>query len=243
MDAGWLLPHELTETEIHDLHKAWAQAAKRSQQAGFEVIELHSAHGYLGHEFLSPVANKRTDRYGGSLENRMRFTLELVEQVRAAWPEDKPLFVRLSSVDGVDGGWVLEDSVALARELKKRGVDVIDCSSGGLLGSATAAKVKRRPGFQVPYAEAIRKQADMLTMTVGLILDPKFAEDVLQAGQADLIAIGREALYNPNWAVHAARSLGVESEFSFLPEQYGWWLDRRQKQLDLSLEAPAAKAG
>jgi 2,4-dienoyl-CoA reductase-like NADH-dependent reductase (Old Yellow Enzyme family) len=243
MDAGWLLPHELTETEIHDLHKAWAQAARRSQQAGFEVIELHSAHGYLGHEFLSPVANKRTDRYGGSLENRMRFTLELVEQVRAAWPEDKPLFVRLSSVDGVDGGWVLEDSVALARELKKRGVDVIDCSSGGLLGSATAAKVKRRPGFQVPYAEAIRKQADMLTMTVGLILDPKFAEDVLQAGQADLIAIGREALYNPNWAVHAARSLGVESEFSFLPEQYGWWLDRRQKQLDLSLEAPAAKAG
>jgi len=171
---------------------------------------------------------KRTDQYGGDRKGRMRFTLELAEILRAAWPQDKPLFVRVSSVDGVEGGWTLDDTVALAKELKVRGVDVLDCSSGGLMGSATAARVKRSLGFQVPFAERVRKEAGMTTMAVGLILDPHQAEQVLQSGQADLIAVGRQALYNPNWALHAEVALGVEGEYKSWPVQYGWWLDKRQ---------------
>src|SRR6267142_1690162 len=145
-------------------------------------------------------------------------------------------FVRVSSVDGVEGGWTLDDTVALAKELKARGVDVLDCSSGGLMGSATAARVKRNPGFQVPFAERVRKEAGMTTMAVGLILDPHQAEQVLQSGQADLIAVGRQALYNPNWALHAEVALGVQGEYESWPVQYGWWLDKRQHIL-----APEAK--
>jgi 2,4-dienoyl-CoA reductase-like NADH-dependent reductase (Old Yellow Enzyme family) len=232
MDAGWLVPHELTVAEIARLQGSWRDAALRALRAGFEVIELHGAHGYLGHEFLSPLSNKRSDRYGGDLQGRMRFVLELAEILRAAWPDDKPLFTRLSSVDGVDGGWTLEDTVVLSRELKARGVDVIDCSSGGLMGSATAARVKRGPGFQVPYAERVRKDVAIDTMTVGLILEPGHAESILQAGQADLIAIGREALYNPNWAQHAEAALRGPGQFENWPHQYGWWLDKRQQMLD-----------
>ena len=197
---------------------------------------MHSAHGYLGHEFLSPLSNKRSDQYGGDLRGRMRFSLELAEILRATWPEDKPLFVRVSSVDGVEGGWTLDDTVALARELKARGVDVLDCSSGGLMGSATAARVKRGAGFQVPFAERVRKETGMATMAVGLILDPHQAEQVLQSGHADLIAVGRQALYNPNWALHAEVALGVQGEYESWPAQYGWWLGKRQHIL-----APEAK--
>lgn len=232
MDTGWLLPHELSVDEIRALQESWRLATLRAHEAGFEIAELHSAHGYLGHEFLSPLSNKRTDRYGGDLPGRMRFTLELAEIVRAAWPADKPLFVRVSSVDGVDGGWTLEDTVTLAKELKARGVDVMDCSSGGLLGSATAARIKRGPGFQVPFAERVRKETGMTTMTVGLILEPDHAESILQSGQADLIAIGREALYNPNWPLHAEVALGCSGAFESWPVQYGWWLDKRQQMMD-----------
>jgi 2,4-dienoyl-CoA reductase-like NADH-dependent reductase (Old Yellow Enzyme family) len=232
MDAGWLVPHELSLGEIGRLQASWRDAAVRALAAGFEVIELHGAHGYLGHEFLSPLSNKRSDRYGGDLHGRMRFVLELAELLRAAWPEGKPLFTRLSSVDGIDGGWTLDDTVVLARELKARGVDVIDCSSGGLMGSATAARIKRGPGFQVPYAERVRRDTGIETMTVGLILEPAHAEGILQAGQADLIAIGREALYNPNWAQHAEIALRGPGQFQSWPHQYGWWLDKRQQMLD-----------
>lgn len=231
MDSGWLTPHALSVEEITGLRQSWKDATRRAIDAGFEVLEVHGAHGYLLHEFLSPLSNQRTDRYGGSFENRIRLALEIVSDVRSVWPADKPLFFRVSSVDGVDGGWTLEDSVALANELRPLGVDVMDCSSGGLLGSATAARVKRYPGFQVPYAAAIRHESGLATMTVGLILEAEQAEEILRKGEADLIAIGREALHNPNWPLHAEETLGVENEYASWPVQSGWWLDKRKKSL------------
>jgi 2,4-dienoyl-CoA reductase-like NADH-dependent reductase (Old Yellow Enzyme family) len=228
MDTGWLVPHELSAGDIRAVQARWREAALRSLAAGFEVLEMHSAHGYLSHEFLSPLSNKRTDQYGGNLQGRMRYTLELAEVLRAAWPKDKPLFVRISSVDGIEGGWTMVDTVTLAKELAARGVDVVDCSSGGLLGSATAARIKRNPGFQVPFAERVKKEAGIKSMAVGLILDPQHAEQILQSGHADLIAIGRQSLYNPNWALHAEVVLGVQGEYGSWPVQYGWWLDKRQ---------------
>jgi 2,4-dienoyl-CoA reductase-like NADH-dependent reductase (Old Yellow Enzyme family) len=228
MDTGWLVPHELSVADIRKVQAHWREAALRSLAAGFDVLEMHSAHGYLSHEFLSPLSNKRTDGYGGDLPGRMRYTLELAEVLRAAWPQDRPLFVRISSVDGIEGGWSLDDTVALAKELAARGVDVVDCSSGGLLGSATAARIKRNPGFQVPFAERVKKEAGIRSMAVGLILDAWQAEQILQEGQADLIAIGRQSLYNPNWALHAQVALGAQGEYQSWPVQYGWWLDKRQ---------------
>jgi 2,4-dienoyl-CoA reductase-like NADH-dependent reductase (Old Yellow Enzyme family) len=231
LDEGWLVPHELSLAEIAALQDAWRQAARRALAAGFDVLEMHSAHGYLGHEFLSPLSNRRGDRYGGDLAGRMRFTLETAAAVREVWPQDKPLFVRVSSVDGLEGGWTIEDTVVLARELAARGVDVVDCSSGGLAGSATAARVKRGPGFQVPFAERVRREAGVKTMAVGLILEAQQAEAILEADQADLIAIGREALYDPSWALHAEAALGLQGEFESWPVQSGWWLERRRRSM------------
>ncbi len=231
MDQGWLVPRELGLEDIAALRQSFRDAARRALEAGFEVIELHGAHGYLLHEFLSPLSNTRTDAYGGSFDNRIRLALELAADLRAAWPSDKPLFFRVSSVDGVDGGWTIEDTVSLARRLKSLGVDVMDCSSGGLMGSATAARVKRFPGFQVPYAAQVRREAAMPAMAVGLILDGPQAEAVLAAGEADLIAVGREALHDPNWALHAREALGADPEFTAWPVQSGWWLDKRKKSL------------
>jgi 2,4-dienoyl-CoA reductase-like NADH-dependent reductase (Old Yellow Enzyme family) len=207
---------------------------RRAHAAGFDVLEIHAAHGYLLHTFLSPLSNTRSDEYGGSLENRMRFPLEVAKAVREAWPAAKPLFLRCSSIDDVEGGWSIEDTVAFSKNLKTLGVDVIDCSSGGILGSATAATkttLPRVPGFQLPFSEKIRKEAGLKTMAVGLILTAQQAEDALQAGRADLIAIGREALYDPNWPLHAARELGVDPEYAQWPQQYGWWLVRRESTL------------
>lgn len=231
LDNGWLVPHEMSLDDIEALKTSFREAARRALQAGFEVIEVHGAHGYLLHEFLSPLSNRRNDRYGGSFENRIRLPLEIARELRSEWPQDRPLFFRISSVDGIDGGWTLEDSIALARSLKEAGIDVMDCSSGGLMGSATAARVKRYPGFQVPYAAAVRKEAGMMTMAVGLILEAAQAEDILQKGEADLIAIGREVLHNPNWPLHAQAALGIDNEYADWPVQYGWWLDKRKKSL------------
>jgi 2,4-dienoyl-CoA reductase-like NADH-dependent reductase (Old Yellow Enzyme family) len=164
----------------------------------------------------------------------MRFPLEVAKEVRSAWPAGKPLFMRVSSIDDVEGGWSVEDTVALAKELKKAGVDVVDCSSGGILGSATAATrtvLQRVPGFQIPFAERVRSEAGIKTMAVGLILTPQQAEEALQGGRADLIAVGREALYDPNWPLHAAAALGADPEFAQWPVQYGWWLTRRESLL------------
>jgi 2,4-dienoyl-CoA reductase-like NADH-dependent reductase (Old Yellow Enzyme family) len=240
MDEVSLMPHELSEAELKALREHWRLATLRAVEAGFDVLEAHCAHGYLLHEFLSPLSNKRTDGYGGDRAGRMRYPLEIIETVRAAWPADKPLSVRISSVDGVDGGVDLADSVAFATEAKARGADVIDCSSGGLMGSATAARIPRGYGFQVPYAEAIRKQAGIATIAVGLILHPQQAEDVVAQGQADLVAIGREVLFDPNWPLHAQLALGGQTGevFADWPKQYGWWLERREPSLR-KLDGPA----
>ena len=226
----WLKPKAMDKRELDEVKDAFVAAAKRAHQAGFEIVELHAAHGYLLHTFLSPLSNQRKDEYGGSRETRMRFPLEVAQAVRAAWPAQKPLFLRVSSIDDVEGGWSLEDTIAFAKELKELGVDVIDCSSGGILGSATAATktlLKRVPGFQIPFAERIRNEAGVKTMAVGLILTAQQAEDALRNESADLIAVGREALYDPNWPVHAALALGVDPEYAHWPQQYGWWLTRR----------------
>jgi len=240
MDEVSLMPHELSEAELKTLCEQWRLATLRAVEAGFEFLEVHCAHGYLMHEFLSALSNKRTDVYGGDRAGRMRYPLEIIETVRRAWPADKPLSVRISSVDGVDGGVELADSVAFAKEAKARGADIIDCSSGGLMGSATAARIPRGYGFQVPYAEAIRKEAAIATMAVGLILHPQQAEDIVARGQADLVAIGREALFDPNWPLHAQLALGGASGevFADWPKQYGWWLERREPGLR-KLEGPA----
>ena len=177
------------------------------------------------------MTNRRNDEYGGDRAGRMRMALEVAGAVRRTWPKEKPLLLRVSAVDGAENGWSLEDTVVLARELKARGVDVIDCSSGGLAGSATLASATRQPGFQVPYAAEVRRRAGVATQAVGLILDGPQAESILQAGDADLIAVGREALYDPSWAHHAARDLGADPNFAAWPETYGFWLTRRAKNL------------
>ncbi len=231
---GWIAPRAFRKGDFEVLLNAYRQAVRRAHAAGFDVLEIHAAHGYLLHTFLSPLSNTRDDEYGGSLENRMRFPLEVAKAVREAWPGGKPLFLRCSSIDDVEGGWSIEDSVAFGSRLKKIGVDVVDCSSGGILGSATAATktlLPRVPGFQLPFSEKIRKETGLKTMAVGLILTAPQAEEALQAGRADLIAIGREALYDPNWPLHAARELGVDPEYSQWPQQYGWWLTRRESAL------------
>ena len=231
MAEGWLEPKAMERADIDAVIAAFVAGARRALASGFEIAEIHGAHGYLIHSFLSPLSNTRRDAYGGGRAGRMRFALEVVEAVRAAWPEDKPLFFRVSSVDGIDGGWQLDDSVALAQALKPRGVDLIDCSSGGLSGSATAAAIPRTRGFQVPYAARIRRDAGVATQAVGLILDGAQAEAILQAGEADLVAIGREALVDPFWALHAAEALGAAEGFEHWPTPYAWWLERRARTL------------
>ena len=231
---GWRAPLPATEADLAAVRDAFVSATRRAHTAGFDIVELHGAHGYLLHSFLSPISNRRSDRYGGSLENRMRFPLEVARAMRAAWPAQKPLFLRCSSIDDAEGGWSLDDTVVFARELAKAGVDVIDCSSGGISGSATAATrtlLRRVPGFQLPFAERVRRESGLKTMAVGLILTPRQAEDALRAGRADLIAVGREALFNPNWPLHAALELGGDAEFASWPRQYGWWLTRREAGL------------
>ena len=194
-------------------------------------MEIHAAHGYLLQTFLSPLSNQRGDEYGGDLAGRMRFPLRVVDRVRAVWPSDRPLFVRISSVDGIDGGWTLDESVAFAKELKRRGVDVVDCSSGGNKGPATAGSRPPELGFQVPFSTRIRREAEIATQAVGLILTAQQAEDILANGEADLIAIGREALEDPFWSLRAAHELGLETPYDRWPKQYGWWLARRARSL------------
>jgi 2,4-dienoyl-CoA reductase-like NADH-dependent reductase (Old Yellow Enzyme family) len=227
---GWMVPRQLGDADIADLVKKFGEAAKRADAAGYDVIEIHGAHGYLLAQFLSPISNKRNDQYGGDREGRMRFPLAVAKSVRENWPEHKPMFIRVSTVDGA-GGWEVEDTVVFAKALKALGVDVIDCSSGGLTGLSTALPVKRSLGFQVPFSAAVKRQAGITTMTVGLILDGPQAEAILQAGDADLIAIGRQALYDPFWPVHAAQELGCDSDFELWNPEYGWWLDKRKNNL------------
>lgn len=227
--SGWAIPHELGKAELDDIVENFRQAARRGQEAGFDLLEVHCAHGYLLHSFLSPLANRRSDVYGGSLENRMRFPLRVVEAVRDLWPDEKPLFVRISTVDGIDVGWSIADSIAFAKALRKLGVDAIDCSSGGMRVPREQQVMSRTPGFHLPYSERIRAEADIPTVAVGLIRDPRHAEAILREGQADFIAIARELLFNPNWAAQAALELQPDSGWNLWPEQFRWWLERRAR--------------
>jgi 2,4-dienoyl-CoA reductase-like NADH-dependent reductase (Old Yellow Enzyme family) len=212
---GYQVPEALDAAGIRRVVDAFAAASKRCLAAGGRVVEIHAAHGYLLHEFLSPLTNKRTDEYGGSLENRMRMLCETVEAVRGVWPERLPLFVRISSSDWSDGGWTADDSVTLARKLKQLGVDLIDCSSGG---AVPAAQIPVGAGYQVRFAEAIRRGSSIATAAVGMITSPPQADQIIRSGQADMIFMAREFLRDPYWPLHAARELKQEIRG---PVQYG----------------------
>ncbi|MEP6810595.1 MAG: NADH:flavin oxidoreductase/NADH oxidase [Chthoniobacterales bacterium] len=210
-----IVPDELDQAGIDKITQAFADAAVRALKAGAQVVEIHAAHGYLLHEFFSPLSNRRTDKYGGSFENRTRIAREVVTAVRRVWPEHYPLFVRISASDWTAGGWDIDQSVALAVALKPLGVDLIDCSSGG---AVPGVKIPTGPGYQVPFAERIRREAQIATAAVGLITSPDQASDILENGQADLILMAREFLRDPYWALGAAAEMGADFP---APVQYG----------------------
>ncbi len=220
-DLGSPTPVALTKEGIETVIAAFEAAARRALTAGFKVIEIHSAHGYLLHEFLSPLSNERTDEYGGSLENRMRLVLQIAERLRAILPEDLPLFVRISATDWAPGGWDDTQSVELAKQLKRLGVDLIDVSSGGLIPNA---KIPMQKGYQVPFARRIRNEAEIRTGAVGLITDAEYANQIVTGGDANLVLLGREFLRDPYFALNAARALGAEADW---PVQYGYAVRRR----------------
>jgi 2,4-dienoyl-CoA reductase-like NADH-dependent reductase (Old Yellow Enzyme family) len=208
------VPHALTIEGIDELVEQFVRAARLSLRAGFKVLEIHAAHGYLLHEFLSPLCNARDDEYGGSLENRMRLPLRIAKEVRAAWPDELPLFVRISASDWTEGGWDLEQSIELCVRLRELGVDLIDCSSGG---AVPFAKIAAGPGYQVPFARAIRERAGVATGAVGMITTAQQAEEIVRDGSADAVLLARQLLRDPYFPLHAARELGVEVEW---PVQY-----------------------
>ena len=203
------VPRAMTEAGIARVQNNFVATAKRALAAGFNFLELHAAHGYLFNEFLSPLANRRTDKYGGSFENRVRFLLDTTRAVRQVWPDNLPLAVRISAIDWMLGGWQIEDSIALAKLLKAEGVDLMDCSSGGVVPDA---KITVAPGYQVPFAEKVRHGAGIATAAVGFITEPKPADDIIRGGQADLVLLAREFLRDPYWPAHAARALGQKDK-------------------------------
>ena len=225
-DTGWPVPHAMTKNDIKRCIGEFVASTKRVDRIGYDLIELHGAHGYLLHQFMSPLSNRRTDEYGGSLENRIRFPLEVFRAVRAAWPQQKPLGIRVSATDWVDGGWTLEETLVLAKELKKLGCDYIDVSTGGL---DPRQKIPLAPGFQVPFADKVKRETGIPTMSVGLIAGYRQAEDIIAAGKSDFICIARGAMWDPRWAWHAAEELGAETPYApkmvrcqpkFRPELY-----------------------
>ena len=196
------------------------------------MLEIHGAHGYLLHSFFSPLSNQRHDQYGGSLKNRMSYILEVVQAVRAVWPDEKPLFYRISSSDGIDGGITIDHSITLVKSLEALGVDVIDCSSGGIIGSPILSKSRLIPGFQVPYSQKIKAETHSKTMAVGTIIDAEQAEAIITNKRADLVALGRELLADTQWVYRAATKLSPDSAKKFLPPSYSFYLTRRDKWLD-----------
>ncbi len=214
-DAGYPAPREMTAADIEMVENQFVSAARWSLQAGFQVVEIHMAHGYLLHEFLSPLSNRRRDEYGGSLENRMRFPLRVAGAVRETWPAALPVFVRISATDWADGGWDAEQSVELSRELKRLGIDLIDCSSGALV---PYAKIPVGPGYQVQFAEKIRREANIATGAVGMITQARQADEIIASGKADAVLLARQLLRDPYWPLHAAEELGDDIPW---PRQYG----------------------
>ncbi len=215
-DAGYTIPEALDETAVEAVPQAFAAAAERALAAGFQAVEIHAAHGYLLHEFLSPIANRREDAWGGSFDGRTRLLAETAAAVRSVWPEALPLLVRISATDWTDAGWTPEDSVRLARVLRSRGVDLVDCSSGGI---APGIAIPLEPGYQVPLAEAVRRGADVAAGAVGLITEPGQAEAIVRDGRADLVLLARQLLREPSWPLRAAHELGAD-EAAPWPPQY-----------------------
>lgn len=210
-DDDWHRPASLDDAGMAEIKAQFVSATERAARLGFDTVELHSAHGYLMHQFLSPISNRRNDGYGGTLEGRMRFPLEVFEATRAVWPDDRPLGVRVSATDWIEGGWTLEDTISYARELKGLGCDYIDVSSGGL---DPRQQVTPGPGYQVPLAEAVRKAVGMPTMAVGMITEARQAEAIIADGQADFVALARGMMFDPRWAWHAAEELGVDTTYA-----------------------------
>jgi 2,4-dienoyl-CoA reductase-like NADH-dependent reductase (Old Yellow Enzyme family) len=210
----YAVPRAMTLDEIETVRQQFVDGARRSLEAGFEVVELHMAHGYLLHEFLSPLSNRREDEYGGDFAGRTRFPLEVAEAVRRVWPDELPLFVRISATDWAEGGWDLRQSVEFAARLSEIGVDLVDCSSGGLV---PGVKIPAGPGYQVPFAAAIRKESGVATGAVGMITEPLQAEEIISKGEADVVFLARAMLRDPYWALHAAKTLGVDTPW---PIQY-----------------------
>lgn len=208
---GWQTPEPLTRAGIESIKADFVSAVKRAYRVGYDLIELHAGHGYLMHQFLSPLSNQRTDEYGGSLENRLRFPLEVFAAMRGVWPADKPMGIRVSATDWVDGGWNIDETVVFAQELKKLGCDYIDVSTGAL---DMRQEIPISAGYQVPFSEQVRARADIPTMTVGLITDAHQAEEIIASGKADMVALGRGAMWNPRWAWHAAEELGADAVYA-----------------------------
>ncbi|MFM0123703.1 NADH:flavin oxidoreductase/NADH oxidase [Paraburkholderia sp. RL18-101-BIB-B] len=225
---GWPEPAPMTDAHLEAVAVAWEAAARRAARAGFEVLEVHCGHGYLLQQFLSPVANLRSDTYGG-VAGRRTYPLEIVKRLRAVWPADKPLLCRISVMDGADGGYGIENTIDFARRLKVAGVDLVDCSSGGISGPTSVAnRLAHSVSRQVNYAAQVRSDAAIPTMAVGLIVDPLQAEEILENGYADLVGVGREVLRNPTWPLEA-RGLLEADGFGSWPQQYGWWLEERAR--------------
>jgi 2,4-dienoyl-CoA reductase-like NADH-dependent reductase (Old Yellow Enzyme family) len=223
---GFSVPVAMSLQDVEDTVTAFANAARRANEAGYEVLELQAAHGYLIHTFLSPLSNRRTDRYGGSAANRFRFLVEIIDRIRTVWPAGKALFVRLSCVDAE---WTIDQTVELVRELQAHGVDVVDCSSGGITGLPFANGARTGYGYQVPYAAQIRTRTGARTMAVGHIVHATQAQAIIEDGQADLVALGRELLHNPNWPIDAARKLGLPDPYAQAPTRISYWLRKREE--------------
>ncbi|MEL6997977.1 MAG: NADH:flavin oxidoreductase/NADH oxidase [Pseudomonadota bacterium] len=228
---GWPTPRDMSEADIERVIAAFGAAAHRARHAGFKIIEVYAAHGFLVHQFLSPIANQRTDRWGGSPENRRRFAVEVARAIRAAWPEELPLAFRLSATDWLDGGVEIDETIETACALKDAGVDVIDCSTGGIGGKERPRRMKIEQGFQAPFAQAIREKADIATMAVGFLWDAELCEKIVSSGHADMVALARELLDDPNWPLHAARTLGADINHEQWPVEAGWWLMKRERLL------------
>ena len=226
------VPKEMTVEDINKVREDFKKAAQRADKAGFDIIEIHGAHGYLLHSFFSPLSNQRNDQYGGNFENRIRFAMEIIADIKSVWPDNKPLFYRLSSIDAPGQGANLEDNIKLAKSLKSVGVDVIDCSSGGITGSPVLTKSKIVPGFQVPYSEKIKKDAEISSMAVGAIISADQANEIISNKRADLVAMGRELLADTQWVYKAATYFNLENAKDYLPDSYSFYLSRRDEYLD-----------
>ncbi|MEM9893858.1 MAG: NADH:flavin oxidoreductase/NADH oxidase [Actinomycetota bacterium] len=229
---GWPTPTEMSAAMIEETVEAFGRAARRAAEAGAKVIEVYAAHGFLIHQFLSPIANHRQDEWGGNAENRRRFAVEVARAIRRHWPDDLPLLFRLSATDWLDGGVEIDDTVLTARALTAEGVDMIDCSTGGVGGRERPRRMTIEQGFQVPFADTVRRQADIATAAVGFLWDPQACNAIIEDGRADLIAFARELLDDPNWPLRARAALDADAGFDEWPVESGWWLEKRQRLID-----------